>query len=154
MLIINSQIFNNYFLKCRDPFFEFLLIIRHKSADPTFHVRYLVDHWASDESLSTSSIKDPYNCKFELSTQVLGYTCVIQLLFLTISVHLIDVWFGEDQRTNIIKTHNPWKGLDCTFKTINFSPLNGERDWKNLCIHVKKFNNLALPSSTTKSREV
>ena len=41
MLIINSQNNNNNKIwKCRPPLFELLLIIRHKSAEPTFHVRY------------------------------------------------------------------------------------------------------------------
>ena len=40
MLVINSRILNHCFWKCRPPFFNFLLIIRHKSADPTFHVWY------------------------------------------------------------------------------------------------------------------
>ena len=41
MFIINSRVCNNYFLKCRPPLFELLLVIRHKSADPAFHVRYI-----------------------------------------------------------------------------------------------------------------
>ena len=38
MLIINSRFFHDHFWKCRPPLFELLLIIRHKSADPAFHV--------------------------------------------------------------------------------------------------------------------
>ena len=30
-------------------------------------------------------------------------------------LHLIDVWFGEEQRANIIKAHN-YKNLDYVFK--------------------------------------
>ena len=46
-------------------------------------LNYPTSHQASYESLSTSSIKALYNCKFELSTQALKYTSVIQLKFLT-----------------------------------------------------------------------
>ena len=38
MVVINSQILSKW--KCRPPLFEVLLIIWHKSANPTFHVPY------------------------------------------------------------------------------------------------------------------
>ena len=43
MLVINSQLFNDYFRMCRPPLFELLLLIRHKSANHAFHIWYQLD---------------------------------------------------------------------------------------------------------------
>ena len=45
----------------------------------------------------------------------LRYAGVMRLLFLIGRLNLIGMWFGEDQRANIIKTHVS-KRLDCVFK--------------------------------------
>ena len=44
-----------------------------------------------------------------------GFHVLFKLIFLIGCLFFIRLWFGEDQRTNIIKTH-VWKKLDCVFK--------------------------------------
>ena len=61
---------------------------------------------------------------------------VIWLLFFVEYLHVIGVWLGEDQRTSTIKTHieqrfTMWSNF------INYSPLNSEDNWDDLCIQVR-----------------
>ena len=41
----------------------------------------------------------------KLGTSNLRFASVVDLLFLIKGIHLIGVWFIEDQRTNVVKTH-------------------------------------------------
>ena len=43
---------------------------------------------------------------------------------------LIGVWFGEDQRTNIIKSHMFERNGSTSSNTNNYSTLNIEHNWE------------------------
>ena len=49
---------------------------------------------------------------------------------------LIGMWFGEDQRANIIKTYVQ-KRLDYFFNVSNYSTLNNVHNQEDLCIQLR-----------------
>ena len=60
------------------------------------------------------------------------HACVIWLHFLTKPLYAIGVWLGEDQRTNINKTHVE-KRLDYLYwNYFNYPTLNSEHTWEDL----------------------
>ena len=63
---------------------------------------------------------------------------VLRLLSSIGLLYLIGALLGEDQRTNIIKTHHVYKRLDYDFKFYYLpSAFNSEHDWEDLCIQLK-----------------
>ena len=62
------------------------------------------------------------------------------LLFFVRLLDLIAIWFGEDQRANIIKT-NIQKRLNFVFKqfitAMHCSTLNSEHNWEELLIQLR-----------------
>jgi hypothetical protein len=55
------------------------------------------------------------------------------------------MWFGEDQRANIIKTHVP-RDWNLSLDINNYYTLNSEHNWEDQCIQLKNgqtytFNN-------------
>jgi hypothetical protein len=58
---------------------------------------------------------------------------VIWLIFLIGPLHVFGVWFSEDQRANIMKTHVENK-LDYVLNIIDRPILNSEHEWKDMCI--------------------
>ena len=60
----------------------------------------------------------------------LRHASVFWLLFSIGHVSLMDVWLGQDQRTNIIFK----KRLDYIFKIISYSTLDSKHNWENLYI--------------------
>ena len=78
---------------------------------------------------------------------------IIRLLLLIEHIDLMSVYFGEDQRIKIVKTH-VWKEIEITFSDfIDCSTLNGEHNWEDPPMYSLNDQH-ALPIMTTKSGEV
>ena len=67
------------------------------------------------------------------------------LMFLIGPLYLIGKWFGEGQRANIVKDIC-LKEVGTTSSNINnYSTLNSEDNWKDLCTQLKNSTNLHFP---------
>ena len=109
----------------------------------------IVDH---EVSMVCNWINNPYNQEADQNCSI-RYASVIWLFILIGHLNLIGVWFGEDQRTNIIR--HMYKRDWSTHLNFNYNfTLINEHNWKDLCIQLKNQEKNTLPIIISKFKEV